>query len=95
LLAEHLARKPELSGEAFNFSNETQVTVRDLVGKILAAMGSRLEPEILNQASNEIKHQYLSAEKARRVLGWKPLFTLDSGLESTIRWYREFLSDRG
>jgi len=94
-LAEHLAKDRKLAGEGFNFSNETQVNVRDLVAKILAMMGSRLEPEILNQASNEIRHQYLSAEKARRVLGWKPLFTLDSGLERTIAWYREFLSGRG
>ena len=94
-LAEHLARKPELRGEAFNFSNETQVTVRELVSRILAMMGSRLEPEVLNQAGNEIRHQYLSAEKARKVLGWKPLFNLDSGLERTIAWYREFLSTDG
>ena len=94
-LAEHLARKPELRGEAFNFSNETQVTVRELVSRILAMMGSKLEPEVLNQAGNEIRHQYLSAEKARKVLGWKPLFNLDSGLERTIAWYREFLSTDG
>ncbi|HXM81122.1 MAG TPA: NAD-dependent epimerase/dehydratase family protein [Burkholderiales bacterium] len=94
-LAEHLARKPELRGEAFNFSNETQVTVRDLVAKILGMMRSSLQPEILNQATNEIQHQYLSAEKARRMLGWRPLFTLDSGLERTIAWYREFLGEHG
>jgi CDP-glucose 4,6-dehydratase len=91
-LAEHLAKKPELRGEGFNFSNETQVSVRELVARILAKMDSKLEPEILSQASNEIRHQYLSAEKARRTLGWKPLFTLDSGLERTIAWYRDFLS---
>jgi CDP-glucose 4,6-dehydratase len=94
-LAEHLARKPELRGEAFNFSNETQVSVTELVARILGMMRSDLKPEILNQATNEIRHQYLSAEKARRVLGWKPLFTLDSGLERTIGWYREFLSSNG
>jgi CDP-glucose 4,6-dehydratase len=93
-LAEHLARNEKLRGEAFNFSNENQVTVRDLVAQILRLMDSRLEPEILNEASHEIRHQYLSAEKARRVLGWKPLFTLDSGLQRTIAWYREFLAAR-
>jgi CDP-glucose 4,6-dehydratase len=92
-LAEHLARRPELRGEAFNFSNETQVTVQDLVGKILGMMRSNLKPQVLNEASNEIRHQYLSAEKARRMLGWKPLFTLDAGLERTIAWYRQFLSE--
>ncbi len=94
-LAEHLAKRPELRGEAFNFSNESQVSVLEVANKILAMMGSKLKPEVLGQATNEIKHQYLSAEKARRMLGWKPRFTLDTGLERTIAWYREFLSANG
>lgn len=92
-LAEHLARSPELRGEAFNFSNETQITVLDLVRKISTMMGSDLEPDVRNEASNEIRHQYLSAEKARRMLGWTPQFTIDSGLERTLGWYRDFLGE--
>jgi CDP-glucose 4,6-dehydratase len=91
LLAEQLALRPELNGEAFNFSNEIQVTVIEMVQKILDLMGSSLEPQILNEASNEIRHQYLSAEKACRVLNWRPLFRLDLGLEKTITWYKDFL----
>lgn len=90
-LVEHLAHDPSLTGEAFNFSNEIQVTVLDLVQKISALMNSDLEPEIRNEISNEIWHQYLSAEKAHTVLGWRPLFTLDEGLKRTIAWYRNFL----
>ena len=89
LLAEKLAGNPELRGEAFNFSNEIQITVIDLVRRILALMGSNLEPDIKNQASNEIRHQYLSAEKARKMLGWAPSFELEEGLKRTIAWYRE------
>jgi CDP-glucose 4,6-dehydratase len=92
LLAEKLAEKPELKGEAFNFSNEIQVTVSDLTGKILRLMNSDLQPDVRNEASNEIKHQYLSAEKARTMLDWSPLFNLDEGLAHTIDWYKEFLS---
>lgn len=51
-------------------------------------MASPLEPEIRNEASNEIRHQYLSAAKARQVLGWSPLFSLDEALGKTIEWYR-------
>jgi len=90
LLVEKLAENPELRGEAFNFSNENQVTVVDLVGKLLSLMQSDLQPDIRNEATNEIPHQYLSAEKARRQLNWKPLFTMDQGLRRTIDWYREF-----
>jgi CDP-glucose 4,6-dehydratase len=93
LLAERLAHDPELSGEAFNFSNETQVTVFELVGRILSLMDSQLQPEVRHEATNEIRHQYLSAAKARRVLDWQPNFTLDEGLRRTIDWYRAFLND--
>jgi CDP-glucose 4,6-dehydratase len=91
LLAERLASDTALRGQAFNFSNESQVSVLELVDTILRKMKSSLRPEVLNQASNEIRHQYLSAERARTVLNWRPQFTLDSGLDRTLAWYREFL----
>jgi len=92
LLAEQLAKRPELKGEAFNFSNEIQVSVLDLVDRILKLMGSNIKPVVLNEASNEIRHQYLSAEKAKRVLDWTPQFTLDTALSETIDWYKEHLA---
>jgi CDP-glucose 4,6-dehydratase len=92
LLAEKISEKPLLVGEAFNFSNELQISVLDLVNKILAKMDSKLQPKILNEVTNEIPHQYLTAEKAHKVLGWKPLFSLDQGLELTIAWYKNFLT---
>lgn len=93
LLAEQMAAKPELRGHAFNFSNEIQVTVLDLVQRILHLMDSNLQPDIRNEATNEIRHQYLSAAKARQMLNWEPLFTLDKGLQSTVAWYRRVLAD--
>lgn len=91
LLAERLAEDPDLRGEAFNFSNEPRLTVLEVVEKILARMGSDLEPDVRNEANNEIHQQYSSSSKAHRVLGWKPLYTLDEGLDRTIDWYRDFL----
>ena len=89
LLAEALAADRGLAGQAFNFSNEAQVTVLELVNRILSAMGSSLAPDVQNGASNEIRRQYLTAAKARSVLRWSPLFDLDSGLRQTIQWYRD------
>ena len=93
-LAENLAARGELKGEAFNFSNELQLTVLDMVRHILRLMGKQeVEPDLLGEAKHEIQHQYLDAGKAREVLSWKPQFTLDEGLERTIKWYSAFLSD--
>jgi CDP-glucose 4,6-dehydratase len=91
VLAEKLAEHPEYKGEAFNFSNELQITVLELVKKILELMDSKLKPEIRNVVSNEIRNQYLNAGKAHRLLSWEPLFSIDEGLKLTIQWYKEFL----
>jgi CDP-glucose 4,6-dehydratase len=94
LLAERLAGDSGLRGQAFNFSNEIQVTVLELVERILQALGSDLTPDVRNEAVNEIRHQYLDAAKARRLLDWSPLFSLDEGLQTTIEWYKEFLGPK-
>ncbi len=91
-LAENLHR-PEVKGEAFNFGSEEPVTVVELVKKILEISGKQhLNMEILNSAKAEITKQYLSAEKAKSILGWKPEFTLDVGLKETYDWYKNYFN---
>ena len=89
LLAEKMEDK-RYHGEAFNFSTEHPLTVLEIVKKIIQTMGSDLEPDILNQAQNEIRDQYLSAQKARVLLNWQPMFTLEEGLKRTVDWYKTF-----
>ena len=92
VLAEALASKPELAGQAFNFSNETPVTVSDVVDRVLRLMNSDLKPVIRNEVTNEIRTQHLNASRAREVLQWQPLFSLDEGLRRTIDWYKAFFN---
>lgn len=90
-LAEHMDEK-RIHGHAFNFSNENQITVLELTQKILALMGSNLQPNIMATAAHEIPHQYLSATKARTMLGWQPRYSLEEGLKRTVEWYKNFFS---
>jgi len=92
-LAEAMATKPELGGQAFNFSNESEITVLELTRLILRLMHSSMEPEIRNEATNEIAYQALNAAKARQMLGWKPMFNLERAMGQTIEWYTKFFSD--
>jgi len=93
-LAECMARRPDVPGHAFNFSTEIQVTVLDMVSRILSLMHSPLTPDIRAEAQHEIKHQYLSAAKARRMLAWRSRYDLDAALGETIAWYRDYFSSR-
>jgi CDP-glucose 4,6-dehydratase len=91
LLAEKLAENPGLRGQAFNFAHDTTLTVMELVQRILSLMGSKLSPDVRNEASHEIHYQSLDAAKAKETLQWMPLYSLDAALQTTIAWYERFL----
>ena len=90
-----LAMKMEggkLAGEAFNFSDENPVSVLKLVKAVYKAAGRQnADYKIMNTARCEIRHQYLSAAKAGKILKWKPVYSFGSGLSETINWYRDYL----
>ncbi len=90
-LAERLPDE-SLIGHAFNFGTEIPISVLDLVHTILDLLGKKwLVPKLLNEASHEIPRQHLDCSKARRILHWRPKYTLEQGLRETIAWYREYL----
>jgi len=89
LLAQQIEKK-NLAGEAFNFSNETPISVIKLVKEIYKIIGKRPKYRILNEAKYEIKYQYLSSQKARKILKWRPKYSLEKGLKDTIKWYRSY-----
>jgi CDP-glucose 4,6-dehydratase len=73
----------------YNFSLEVKLTVLEIVSQVLSILGRQdLQPVIQNQASAEIREQYMVCEKARALLGWSPAWDMRSGLEETINWYR-------
>ncbi len=81
------------AGEAFNFGNERPLDVLDMVDLILSLMGrTDLEPVVLNEASAEIRAQYLDCSKARTSLAWAPAYSIEDGLRETIEWYEGWLS---
>lgn len=89
-LAEIMCDKKNILGHAFNFSYEMPMTVLDFVNVILKRMKSSVSPTILNKATNEIRKQYLSSKKARKLLGWKPHFAMEQGVDRTILWYIDY-----
>ena len=95
-LALALLADRSLAGSAWNFSLEEPIAVLALVERLRRLVGRLdLEPIVEGRATNEIPRQYLSSEKARRLLGWRPRFTLDEGLARTVEGYRALLAGSG
>lgn len=73
----------------FNFGAGSPISVRALVEKIGTLTGRGIPIRTVSEErKSEILDQYVSWEKARRVLGWNPKMTLDEGLNRTIAWYK-------
>ncbi len=94
LLAETMEAR-SVVGEAFNFSSGLRISVLDMTKKILSVMDKSDHPvQILNEARGEIKDQYLSSDKASRLLGWQPSCGLEEALAETIEYYAHVLRER-
>lgn len=92
LMAEALDRK-EVRGEAFNFGPAQPHAVHEIVDGLRRLMKREdLMPVVLDSARAEIRDQYLSSEKAERLLSWKPRYTLERGLAESVAWYRQFFA---
>ncbi len=87
-LAEKM-KQLKLYGEAFNFSDKNPVTVINVMENIYKATKKKPNYKILNEATYEIRRQYLSSEKSRKILGWKIKHSLNEGLVKTINWYKK------
>ncbi len=90
-LAEQTARE-DVRGKAFNFGLGRPVSVLEVVNELCDIHGERIEPTILNQASGEIRDQYLDCSLAQQVLGWEPRHDLTQGLTKAYAWYTDYLA---
>jgi CDP-glucose 4,6-dehydratase len=92
MLAEKLT-EPGVRGEPFNLGSGCAVSALEVVRTVVALSGNpKLEPVILNEVKNEILDEYLSPEKARHAIGWRPQYTLAGGLKETMAWYKAYLN---
>ncbi len=118
------AHRDDCNGEAFNCSNDGEITqqayfdmLADAIGAprvkarvpyrvaytagfLLEVIGhlfrSKKPPFITRYAVWLMgRRSFFSAEKARKMLNWKPTVTYEQGVPMTVRWYEQQLSGDG
>jgi len=84
----------KVKGEAVNFGSDAPISVLELVTKILEISSSDLRPIIkgTGKIKGEIDRQYLSSEKAGKLLRWAPRYELEDGLKETFEWYKSYFA---
>jgi dTDP-glucose 4,6-dehydratase len=80
----------EVAGEVINVATGIDISVRDIAGMVLEALGKPSDlvqnvPERLGQVDRHIG----TTEKAERLLGWRARTSFEEGLLRTVAWYRD------
>ncbi|CAN5621911.1 dTDP-glucose 4,6-dehydratase [soil metagenome] len=77
-------------GEVYNIGGNNELSNRQLVQKILDAMGKKWD-ESVEQVKDRPGHDRryaIDASKMRRELGWSPKHKFDQAIQTTIEWYK-------
>jgi UDP-glucose 4-epimerase len=76
------------SGEIVNLGWGRGVSVNEIFRELATILGFAGEPVHAPARPGEVRRIYLSAERARQVLGWTPRVGFEEGLRRTVEWYR-------
>ncbi len=87
------AAAPDAVGEVMNLGTGNEISIGDLAAKILSVVGEdrpvRLDPKRVRPSGSEVDRLCASNEAAKKLAGWEPRWTLEKGLEETVRWLRD------
>lgn len=82
--------------EPVNIGNPGEFTIREFADVVIRLTGSKspiVYKDLRTRDDPQVRQPDIA--RARRVLGWAPLVTLEEGLQQTIPWFRDELRRRG
>jgi len=86
----------EAVGKVVNVGTGEDISIEELVNKILNLMGKRAEIEVQDRRirpdRSEVMQLLADTRLAQSLFQWAPRYTLDDGLRETLEWYRQNLS---
>lgn len=74
-------------GRIFNLGTGNPIAIKDVARVLAKLLKKNLEPEITEKfRSGDVRHCSADVSLIKNVLGWKPKWTFEKGLEDLIEW---------
>lgn len=75
----------------YNFGSNNIFSVQEIIEKIIVLSGKNLKISRIEDVRDfEIKTQYSSWKKAKKIFRWDPEYSIDDGLKQTLVWYKDY-----
>ncbi len=85
---------PAAAGKVYNVACGNQTTINRLYQIVSELLQSEIKPEYIDPRPGDIRHSRADIGNTLSDLGYQPAFTLESGLEQAIPWYRDYFAGR-
>ena len=78
--------------EPVNFGGGTEVSILEIANMLIELCGKKgqLKPTHVEPRIGEVKRLIADATRAKDLLGWKPDYNFEKGLQEYVAWYRSF-----
>jgi UDP-glucose 4-epimerase len=76
------------AGRVFNIACGVRTTLLDVLDRLAAIFGRRIEPRFEPARAGDIKHSLADIRSAREMLGYTAAVSFEDGLLRTVDWYR-------
>jgi len=83
------ATQPGAVNQVYNIACGHQVSLLDLFNILKKEAGSTLQPIHGPERAGDVKHSLADISKARKLLGYDPLISVEEGLKKAFGWYKE------
>jgi len=85
-----IAESQESIGQEINIGSGLEISIADLIQKIISATGREVkvvqEERRLRPEKSEVRRLCADNSKARKLIGWEPRVSLETGLKKTVEW---------
>jgi nucleoside-diphosphate-sugar epimerase len=82
------ATAPAATGEVINVATGTRISINQLADSLQRVLGVDIPPVHVPPRQGDVRDSLADITKARTLLGYQPLVSLDEGLRRTVDWYR-------
>jgi len=91
------AQADKVIGEVINLGVGQEISIGDLAQKIAGLIGKKIKIISMDDrkrpAQSEVERLLSDNRKAKKMLGWVPKYSLEDGLEETIKWVKDNLDN--
>jgi UDP-N-acetylglucosamine/UDP-N-acetyl-alpha-D-glucosaminouronate 4-epimerase len=81
-------KAPGAAGEVFNVGCGGRVSLLDIVARLEALLGKKLERRHTPSRAGDVPHTLADVSKAKRLMGYSPLVDFDEGFRRTVEYFK-------